>query len=51
MESKRTDNVDVDMLIANCKNTLYCVQILLPLEQDLLKVVGVVKIKMKKILS
>ncbi|XP_074638109.1 uncharacterized protein LOC141896700 isoform X1 [Acropora palmata] len=38
LESKKTDNVDVDMLITNCKNTLHCVQILLPLEQDLLKV-------------
>lgn len=41
LESKKTDNVDVDILITNCKNTLHCVQILLPLEQDLLKVVRV----------
>lgn len=36
-EGKKTDNVDINLIIANCKNTVYCVQTLLLIEKDSLK--------------
>jgi len=36
-ESEKTDNVDLNLLIRNCKNTFHCVQMLLPIEQDSLR--------------
>ena len=39
-ESEKTDNVDLTILIRNCKNTSHCIQMILPIEEDLLKLVG-----------
>lgn len=36
-ESKKADNVDLNILIGNCKNTYECIQMLLPIEEDALK--------------
>ena len=41
-EGKKTDNVDINLIIANCKNTVYCVQTLLLIEKDSLKLVRTV---------
>ena len=39
-ESKKADNVDLNILIGNCKNTYECIQMLLPIEEDALKLVS-----------
>ena len=39
-ESEKADNVDLNILIRNCKNTSHCVQMLLPIEEDSLKLVS-----------
>ena len=39
-ESKKADNVDLNILIGNCKNSYECIQMLLPIEEDALKLVS-----------
>ena len=41
-ESQKTDHVNLDMLISNCRNTSHCVKMLLPIEEDSLKLVSTV---------
>ncbi|KAJ7387901.1 hypothetical protein OS493_001251 [Desmophyllum pertusum] len=36
-ESQKKDHVNLNILINNCKNTSHCVQLLLPIEEDSLK--------------
>ena len=40
LKVRKTDNVDLNLLIRNCKNTFHCVQMLLPIEQDSLRLVS-----------
>lgn len=43
-ESQKRDHVNLDMLISNCKNASHCVQMLLPMEEDSLKLVSTVNV-------